>query len=496
MKKSSRFLLFGLSTIACVGVTGGLLVQKTFESPAIVRAEANSTKLEFTKACGGKGTDSQKNSWTIESDSAESAFVKERGVHYGTNNATVSYIKASCADISGNISKIIVNCSAAVPGSPKVKVEVGGVPFGTEQNVSTSNAAYTFEGSASGKITVTVFKNKTQKALYLKSIEVFFSDEEPSSSDSQPASSDSSKTTESSSDTDSSSEFLTIKKVMSNDELIDGHYLIACDLNKAVFDGSLNALDHANNYKTGNISENKITLSEADAYIWSFCIKKEQGTNYSIKSASGKYIGQTSDANGLKTSSSIYPNTITIDGGDADIVSGNAHLRFNSASDQLRFRYFASNTYTKQKAISLYHIPSNEYVLAEADIEYVDSILTLLECDSTGSVAPSKKYWSDIASIYFEPLSDDGKEYFKNLVANPEGTDSEKAMAKYDYIVSKYGTSDYADYIGRDVNKTTQAKSYLLGDSKNNSFAIIVGSVFVGTVITIGLFFALKKKKA
>ena len=497
MKKSSRFLLFGLSTIACVGVTGGILVQKTLDSPAIVHAEASSVKLEFTKKCGGTGTDGE-NEWAITSDADESDFDKNRGVHYGTGKLKVSEIKAVCTTISGTISKVVVNCSAPSTGDPKVQVLVGETSYGEAQSISKTNNAYIFEGKTAGPITVRVFKKLTQDALYLKSIEVFYTDVNPSSSDSESSSSSSiPETTESPTDTDiSSSETSTIKKVMSNDELVDGHYLIVCDTMKAIFDGSLSVLDTVKNNKTVTFSGTEIAMSPKDANAFSFFVAKEEKGNYSIKSSSGLYIGRSSNSNGLETGSTALSNTISIKNGDADIASASAHLRYNSDSNQERFRYFKSSSYTKQKSISLYLVSSSEYQPVAEDMEFTDALLTLLECDATGNVAPSEKDWDDIESTYFDRLSDAGKKYFKTIAANAEGTDAEKAMAKYDYIIGKYGTDVYKDYLGRDIEKTAQAKSYLLGDNKNNSFAIIAGSIFAGAVITIGLFFVLKKKKA
>ena len=84
-----------------------------------------------------------------------------------------------------------------------------------------------------------------------------------------------------------------------------------------------------------------------------FTIDVTAGT---IMSASGYYIGQTSDANGLASSTTTaYTNTISFDeDGNANIVSGGAYLRYNSASNQTRFRYYKSSSYTNQKAIQLY----------------------------------------------------------------------------------------------------------------------------------------------
>lgn len=131
--------------------------------------------LRFTKACRGSGTDSQNNTWTITSDSKESVFDKEKGIHYGTSSAAVSFIKATTSSFVGTmISKIVVNASAADAGSPKVSCKVGGEAFGGEQSLGTANAAYTFTGMAKGDIEVVVSKKSTKKALYLLSVEVTY----------------------------------------------------------------------------------------------------------------------------------------------------------------------------------------------------------------------------------------------------------------------------------------------------------------------------------
>lgn len=132
--------------------------------------------LKFTKACGGKGTDNKGGAWTVTSDAKESQYDKDRGIHYGSNSVSVSYIKVSTsAYADAVITKIVVNASAIKAGSPKVSCTVNGKAFGTAQSLTTANAAYTFEGKSSGEIVVSVSKNSTKKALYIKSIEITYS---------------------------------------------------------------------------------------------------------------------------------------------------------------------------------------------------------------------------------------------------------------------------------------------------------------------------------
>lgn len=166
MKNYLRFLSPVMLLLMAVMFGGGKILAQT-------------ANLTFTAKCGGTGTDDQKGAWVISSDGTESDFEGARGIHYGTKKAEVSYITATTKAYSTKkITKIIVNASAADAGSPKVSCTVGGASFGTEQALTTSNASYTFEGTATGDIVVKVSKNRTKKALYLKSIEVTYKEDD------------------------------------------------------------------------------------------------------------------------------------------------------------------------------------------------------------------------------------------------------------------------------------------------------------------------------
>ena len=141
-------------------------------------------------------------------------------------------------------------------------------------------------------------------------------------------------------------------KVTSTADLTSGQYLIIYEEGSVAFNGGLETLDATGNTIEVIMNNNKIEVTNATAAA-EFTIDVTAGT---IKSASGCYIGQTSDANGLLTSTeTAYTNTISIDNGNSNIVSsGDAYLRYNSTSGQTRFRYYKSSSYTGQKAIQLY----------------------------------------------------------------------------------------------------------------------------------------------
>lgn len=176
-----------------------------------------------------------------------------------------------------------------------------------------------------------------------------------------------------------------------------GEYLIVYEADSRIFNGSLDAFDVVNNYQEVTITNNTITSTEADPY--KFTIAAMDG-GYSIQGASGKYIGHGSNANGLTTSDSALKNTLSLDNeGNANIIcAGGAYLRYNSASNQCRFRYYKSSSYTGQKAIALYRkeaaagvltYTGDPYHCAHANIAPIGEAVEAT-CTATGMTAGEK----------------------------------------------------------------------------------------------------------
>lgn len=141
-------------------------------------------------------------------------------------------------------------------------------------------------------------------------------------------------------------------KVTDDADLTDGQYLIVYEDGNVAFNGGLDPLDATENGLGVAIYGDKIPATSATVAA-TFAIWPATGH---IKSASGKYIGRITDSNGMNEDTDTqHANAISIDAdGNAEIVSSSAHLRYNSASNQLRFRYFKSASYAGQKAIQLY----------------------------------------------------------------------------------------------------------------------------------------------
>ena len=136
-------------------------------------------------------------------------------------------------------------------------------------------------------------------------------------------------------------------KVTDQSQLTDGEYLIVNDANSVAFDGSKDNLDAAANYVNVEIVSNAI-MSTPLIENATFTIDMT-GTNGTIKSSSGKYIGGLeADKNGMQQSAdNAFTNSITINQtaiGDvvynAVITNNGKYLRYNPQSGQNRFRYY------------------------------------------------------------------------------------------------------------------------------------------------------------
>ncbi len=146
---------------------------------------------------------------------------------------------------------------------------------------------------------------------------------------------------------------LFVKVTSAEDMIDDGKYLIVYESGNVAFNGSLDTLDVASN--TVDVDyDGEYILKDNNTKIAYFTINT---TNKKIISAFGQFIGQDTYDNGLDTSVSggddnNYNNVVSFDNnGNAVITAaGNTTLRYNTASNQLRFRYYKSG----QEAIQLY----------------------------------------------------------------------------------------------------------------------------------------------
>ena len=144
-------------------------------------------------------------------------------------------------------------------------------------------------------------------------------------------------------------------KVTKTEDIVNGNYLIVYEDGNIAFDGSLTTLDATSNTIDVTINNGIIAANEENlASVFTINV-----ANKTLKSASGNYIGVSSNSNGLnQDATSKYTNSFAIDeDGNAVIEAlfdkSTMSLRYNVGSGQTRFRYYKDSG---QKAIQLYRL--------------------------------------------------------------------------------------------------------------------------------------------
>ena len=176
-------------------------------------------------------------------------------------------------------------------------------------------------------------------------------------------------------------------KVTSEPADWSGDYLLVYEDNSTAYVWT--GVDSTSCYATSTISEDSISKPEGAVTLTiasvsdGYSIMVNGGTN------DGKYIYGSTGSNALNFGTSAVANTLSYDS-NVEIVSNTSHLRFNSASDQMRFRYFKSASYSSQKVVSLYK-----------EGQSIDPSLDTLTIKANGSEADSATMNYSIGSALF-----------------------------------------------------------------------------------------------
>ena len=142
------------------------------------------------------------------------------------------------------------------------------------------------------------------------------------------------------------------EKVTSTPNDWTGEYLLVYDADAATA-YCWTGVDAANCYEEMAVSNNSITASNAvtisiAAMEGGYSILVNGGTN------DGKYIYGQSGSNSIKFQDNPALNTLECENDGVKITSYTSVMRFNSSTNNLRFRYFKSDTYTNQQVVQLY----------------------------------------------------------------------------------------------------------------------------------------------
>ena len=182
----------------------------------------------------------------------------------------------------------------------------------------------------------------------------------------------------------------------------------------------------------------------------------------------GYLYAASSSGNQLKTQTVLDANgnfRLTYDGGWKIVAQGENsrnHLRHNQTSSI--FSCYAEGSSIKTLPIIFKSYASEADVYGKAFLETYTA-----GCDQYGG--ESTLDWSGASNAY-DALSKGAKELLSTISSTGGSEYRFQAVARYDYVVGKYGTSTYADFMGR--NPAYIGASFAHSSSASSSEALIV----------------------
>ena len=197
-------------------------------------------------------------------------------------------------------------------------------------------------------------------------------------------------------------------RINSISDLEEGQYLIVYENGSVALNGGLSELDVASNTIDVEPDNGRIAISD-DTEDAEFKLASNDGS-WTIKSASGLYIGHSGTKNTLNTNATDpFDNSISFSGNNVLIKCGTYTLYFNDASNQQRFRYFAN----AQKSIQLYKKVEGGPVGGKTAVELSFNPagpFTVNSSEADSFVAPQLVNPSNVPVIYSLVGGNDGVE--------------------------------------------------------------------------------------
>ncbi|MBE6135268.1 MAG: hypothetical protein E7179_04595 [Erysipelotrichaceae bacterium] len=270
-------------------------------------------------------------------------------------------------------------------------------------------------------------------------------------------------------------------------ELRDGDQIIL-----AYGDQALSTTQATNN-RPGvdvTIADNKIQHDEEDGIEIITLEKSDQ--YWALKVSDDGYLyAASSSKNYLKTKIAQSLWAITISGNDATLISQEEsitrnHLRYNPNSGSPIFSCYAETSDLAKPSIY-------KSYRSEAD-NYGHKFLTeYTSCDPGGS--SSTINWSNAKTAYND-LTTTAKGILTSTPAGKSAYDYQKCVTLYDYIVGKYRTSTYEDFMSRDPAPLARSVNGLSESDRTPLIALACLFGLGAGVSTLAIFFIRRKHEA
>lgn len=124
--------------------------------------------------------------------------------------------------------------------------------------------------------------------------------------------------------------------------------------------------------------------------------------------------------------------------------------------------------------VGYFNVQSLTISYEEGMDQFAKAMLSELTCDESGATPPSVEEWN-VAKDAFETLNLEEQARYRNAEADAGGDTYQRVVAKYDYILSKYGTGKYHNFLDREIDKSTIVANY-----DNSNLIALIGLGIMG----------------
>lgn len=135
-----------------------------------------------------------------------------------------------------------------------------------------------------------------------------------------------------------------------------------------------------------------------------------------------------------------------------------------------------------------------EYEGSESAYSFSKTFLKGLICDPTGTSAPDAEEW-ELLGLFYEDVDEAGKNLLKEAAGDENGTILEQCVARYDYVVGKYGSETYSDFIGRSPERPLGLSAGLNGGlTAEDTATWTCAAILFAAALTAGSAFIIKRR--
>ncbi len=198
-------------------------------------------------------------------------------------------------------------------------------------------------------------------------------------------------------------------------------------------------VDAVNCYNASSISQNVISAEQSVTITIAtmdggYSVKINGGDN------DGKYISHSANSNGLSIGDDAAAQIITYGNNSVFMTNGGgAVMRFNSTSNQMRFRFYKSTSYSGQQPVQLYKKVESGNAVATPTFSpaagtYAEAQTVTISCATEGATI---YYTTDgttpdtLSSIYYAPISITHTTTVKAIAVKEGLSNSSVATATY-----------------------------------------------------------------